>query len=104
MFTRADMISREACNISEVFFCVREASLVCKRDGRAGCVHERQRMMQTWMFNEPASRDMKTRELYSLQRKHPRPKRLSDPFHDNTPESLRELLSKSDTDMGWGDF
>jgi hypothetical protein len=47
---------------------------------------------------------MKTRDLHALQRKHPRPKRLSDPFHDNTPESLRELLSKSDTDMRWADF
>lgn len=37
-----------------------------------------------------------TPRLFALQRKHPRPRSLSDPFHDNTSDSLRQLLSKPD--------
>jgi len=29
---------------------------------------------------------------------------LSDPFHDNTPAGLRDLLSKADSDLDRGDF
>jgi hypothetical protein len=45
-----------------------------------------------------------TRNLYELQRRYGRPRVLSDPFHDNTPATLRDLLSKADSDLRWGDF
>jgi hypothetical protein len=45
-----------------------------------------------------------TPDLFSLQGKHPRPQSLSDPFHDNTSVSLRQLLSKPDDALRWGDF
>lgn len=35
---------------------------------------------------------------------HARPKSLSDPFHDHTPEGTRELLSKRDGELSWADF
>lgn len=43
-------------------------------------------------------------DLFALQRKHPRPKSLSDPYDDNTPQRLREILRKSDADLAWADF
>jgi hypothetical protein len=45
-----------------------------------------------------------TSELHILHRKYGRPKMLSDPFHDNTPAGLRELVAKPDERLGWGDF
>lgn len=45
-----------------------------------------------------------SRDLYKLQRIHRRPHVLSDPFHDNIPAGLRDLLSKADSELSWGDF
>jgi hypothetical protein len=45
-----------------------------------------------------------SRDLYSLNRRYGRPRTLSDPFHDNTPAGLRELLRKADSEFHWGDF
>jgi hypothetical protein len=43
-------------------------------------------------------------DLYGLQRKYGRPRTLSDPFHDNSPASLREPLRRNDSELRWGDF
>jgi hypothetical protein len=43
-------------------------------------------------------------DLYALHKKHPRPQSLSDPFHDNTSDSRRQLLSKADDALRWDDF
>jgi hypothetical protein len=43
-------------------------------------------------------------DLCDLKRKYGRPRALSDPFYDNTPASLRELLSRGDSELRWRDF
>lgn len=42
--------------------------------------------------------------LYLLQRKHARPRALTDPFNDNAPPDLKALLGKGDGELRWGDF
>jgi len=56
------------------------------------------------MAHTGGARCLLSRDLYSLNRKYGRPRVLSDPFHDNTPASLRELLGKGDSELRWGDF
>jgi hypothetical protein len=56
------------------------------------------------MAHTGRARCVVSRDLYSLNRKYGRPRVLSDPFHDNTPASLRELLRKGDSELRWGDF
>jgi len=43
-------------------------------------------------------------DLYLLQRKHARPRALTDPFNDNAPANLTALLRKGDSELRWGDF
>jgi hypothetical protein len=45
-----------------------------------------------------------SRDLYELQSKYLRPGALSDPFRDNTPATLRELLRNTDSELRWGGF
>jgi len=39
-----------------------------------------------------------------IKLRYQRPRSLSDPFHDHTPDHLGALLSKSDRDLRWHDF
>lgn len=43
-------------------------------------------------------------DLYLLQRKHARPRALTDPSNDNAPADLKALLRKGDGLLRWGDF
>jgi hypothetical protein len=56
------------------------------------------------MANADRARCALSGDLCDLKRKYGRPRALSDPFHDNTPASLRELLRRGDSELRWGDF